>query len=94
MNRFLENDLSLESQWRSLIQFGGNSAPHKFSVEKTLLELFKSNKSHLNLKDLSEPFAINMVEHLKKITSKDTLYHLIPRYTGDMKKPKGVYDIV
>jgi|TARA_B110000459_G_C16571201_1_gene476533 hypothetical protein len=66
MNKFLENDLSLESQWRSLIQFGRNSATYKFSFAKTLLELSKSNKSHLNLKDLSEPFALNMVEHLKK----------------------------
>lgn len=63
MNKFLENDLTLESQWRSLIQFGKNSATYKFAFAKALLE-FSGNKSIITLSDISEPFSRNITEHL------------------------------
>ena len=64
MNKFLENDLSLESQWRALIQFGKNSATYKFAFAKSLLELATAEKSTFNLKDLALPFSRNITEHL------------------------------
>ena len=63
MNIFLENDLSLESQWRALIQFGKNSATYKFAFAKALLEL-SDTKSILSLSDIAEPFSKNITEHL------------------------------
>lgn len=63
MNIFLENDLSLESQWRALIQFGKNSATYKFAFAKALLEL-SDTKSILSLSDIAEPFSKNKTEHL------------------------------
>ena len=63
MNKFLENDLSLESQWRALIQFGKNSATYKFAFAKALLEL-SGNKSNITLADIAEPYSRNITEHL------------------------------
>lgn len=45
MNKFLENDQSLESKFRSVYLFGRNVATYKFAFAKTLLELGKSDKS-------------------------------------------------
>jgi len=64
MNKFLENDLTLESQWRALIQFGKNSATYKFAFAKSLLELATNDKTTFNLKELADPFSRNITEHL------------------------------
>ena len=66
MNIFLENDLSLESQWRALIQFGKNSATYKFAFAKSLLELVNNETTRISLKELSEPFSRNIINHLKE----------------------------
>src|SRR5687768_14240502 len=65
-NRFQVNDPSLESQWRSLILFGKNSATYKFSFGKALLDLVDKQKTRISLQDLSVPYALAIVEHLKK----------------------------
>jgi len=59
------NDPSLESQWRSLILFGKNSATYKFAFAKTLLELAERETTTITLPDLAEPFARHVVEHLR-----------------------------
>ena len=64
MNKFLENDLTLESQWRALIQFGKNSATYKFAFAKSLLELSTTVKSSFSLQELAVPFSRNITEHL------------------------------
>ncbi len=40
---FQENDVSLETQWRSLILFGRNSATYKFAFAKSLLDIINHN---------------------------------------------------
>ncbi|MGY2132361.1 hypothetical protein ACW9KT_09040 [Hymenobacter sp. HD11105] len=60
------NDPSLESQWRSLILFGKNSATYKFAFAKTLLELAEHETTTITLSDLAEPFARHIVEHLRE----------------------------
>lgn len=66
LTKFQINDPSLESQWRSLILFGKNSATYKFAFAKAIIELLEQNKTTLTLEDLASPFARNIVEHLKK----------------------------
>lgn len=61
----LSNRLSLETQWRSIILFGRNSATYKFAFAKSLLELANKEKTDITLEELSIPFAQNIVEHLK-----------------------------
>ncbi|MDP9955056.1 hypothetical protein J2X97_000693 [Epilithonimonas hungarica] len=63
---FKENDPSLESQWRSIILFGKNSATYKFAFGKSLLELVSREQDTVSLKDLSPIFVNNILEHLKK----------------------------
>ena len=65
MIAFQANDPSLDSQWRSIILFGKNSATYKFAFAQTLLELVNQQTTSLSLKDLSEPFLRNILEHLK-----------------------------
>lgn len=42
---FQENDPSLESQCRSIILFGKNSATYKFTFGKSLLELVSKEEN-------------------------------------------------
>ncbi|WEK21660.1 MAG: HNH endonuclease domain-containing protein [Candidatus Pedobacter colombiensis] len=62
---FQINDPSLESQWRSLILFGKNSATYKFAFAKTLMDLICAQTTSISLTDLSVPFAGYIVEHLR-----------------------------
>ena len=65
MNEFLIDDQSLETQWRSLILFGKNSATYKFAFAKSLLELVDNETTVITLDDLSVPFSRSLIEHLK-----------------------------
>lgn len=62
---FQDNDPTLESQWRSLILFGKNSATYKFALAKSLLELVRNEQTKITLQDLAIPFSKNITEHLK-----------------------------
>jgi len=66
MTEFQINDPSLESQWRSLILFGKNSATYKFAFAKSLLELIEKETTSISLKELAIPFSRNITEHLKQ----------------------------
>ena len=66
MTTFQVNDPSLESQWRAIILFGKNSATYKFAFAKSLLELVNNETTRISLKELSEPFSRNILNHLKK----------------------------
>ena len=65
MQEFQINDPSLESQWRSLILFGKNSATYKFAFAKSLLELVNEETTAISLKELAKPFSKNITAHLK-----------------------------
>jgi hypothetical protein len=66
MTEFQINDPSLESQWRSLILFGKNSATYKFAFAKSLLELIENETTSISLDELARPFSRNITEHLKQ----------------------------
>lgn len=78
MNTFLNNDHSLESQFRSVYLFGKNVATYKFAFAKTLLELGNSKKSFVSLEELSPIYAKYMLEHIgngkRQITSKSSKF--------------------
>jgi len=65
MTKFTENDLSMETQWRSIILFGKNVATYKFAFGRALLDLAQKEKVVITLDDLAEPFAKYMIEHVK-----------------------------
>jgi hypothetical protein len=63
--RFQINDPSIESQWRSIILFGKNSATYKFAFAKALLGLVEQQKSKISLTELAVPFADSVIDHLR-----------------------------
>lgn len=65
MSLFQDTAPSLESYWRAIILFGRNSASYKFALAKALLDLSSREKHFVSLEDLSEPFALELCEHLK-----------------------------
>ena len=69
---FLANDPRLETVWRAIILYGGNSATFKFALAKTLLELRPESGRHITLAELAEPYSRNLVEHLKKADKQGT----------------------
>ncbi|UUV26032.1 MULTISPECIES: HNH endonuclease domain-containing protein [Lysinibacillus] len=78
MNNYLDNDNTLESNFRSIYLFGRNVATYKFAFAKTLLELGESNKSFVSLEELSPIFAKYMLEHIRdgkrQITSQSSKF--------------------
>ena len=62
---FQINDLSLESQWRSLILFGKNSATYKFAFAKSLIDIIEAETTIITLADLAIPFTSHIVAHLR-----------------------------
>jgi len=65
INIFLENDSSLESEFRSIYLFGRNVATYKFALAHSLLELSTQEKTFISLEELSPIFAKHMLEHVK-----------------------------
>jgi len=61
---FQDNDPSLESQWRSLILFGKNSATYKFAFGKALLDFITQEKTTVSLKDIAPLYAKSILSHL------------------------------
>jgi hypothetical protein len=61
---FQENDVTLESQWRSIILFGKNSASYKFAFGKALLHLVENGTNSITLKELSPMFVNSILEHI------------------------------
>ncbi|KOP66712.1 hypothetical protein AMS62_16815 [Bacillus sp. FJAT-18019] len=78
MNNYLENDSTLESNFRSIYLFGRNVATYKFAFAKTLLELGEKNESFVSLEELSPIFAKYMLEHIRngkrQITSQSSKF--------------------
>jgi len=77
MTKFIENALSLETSWRSIVLLGSNVASYKFSLAKTLLGI-ESDKTSISLDEMSLPFAKNICSHLKEnpqqITSRSSTF--------------------
>lgn len=63
---YTNNDVTEETQWRSIILFGKNSATYKFAFAKCLLEQIEQEKTTIKISDLVESFSHHTIEHLKK----------------------------
>lgn len=66
MAGFVETNPTTDAYWRSIILFGRNSATYKFSLGKALLEVACQEKNFVSLEELAEPYARNLVDHLRK----------------------------
>ncbi len=66
MPDFVETSPTTDAYWRSVILFGKNSASYKFAFGKTLLEAADQEKTFVSLEELAEPYACNLVDHLRK----------------------------
>lgn len=62
---FLENDPSVESQWRAIILFGKNSATYKFAFGTALLELTFNERNEISTNELAPIYVKSILEHLK-----------------------------
>ena len=71
MARFLDKSAALDTQWRSIILLGQNSASYKFALGKALLD-FSDRKSAISLEELALPFAKNICTHLKTQDKQNT----------------------
>ena len=69
---FLANDPRVETIWRAIVLYGGNSATYKFALAESLLELRPESGQHITLAELAEPYSRNLVEHLKKADKQGT----------------------
>ncbi|MDG1453974.1 MAG: HNH endonuclease domain-containing protein [Methylophilaceae bacterium] len=65
MEEFILNDPSLETQWRSLILFGKNSATYKFAFAKSLLDLVEHGSTVIYLEELALTYSSHIVNHLR-----------------------------
>lgn len=55
-----------ESNFRSVILFGRNTASYKFALAKALFELARQGKDSVTLEQLSDPYTRHLIEHVKK----------------------------
>ncbi len=54
-----------ESNWRSVILFGRNTASYKFALAQTLFELAQQGKPSATLEEIAGPFSAHICEHIK-----------------------------
>ncbi len=66
MADFVQTSPTKDAYWRSIILFGRNSASYKFALGKALLEAANQEKNFVSLEELAEPYARNLVDHLRK----------------------------
>lgn len=64
-NKFITNDESLETQFRSIYLLGANTTTYKFSLAQSLLSYQNSHQSFISLDDLTPKFASYLLEHVK-----------------------------
>lgn len=69
---FKEQFPSLESYWRSIILFGRNVASYKFALAQSLLEIAKTGKTSVSLRELAEPYSRHLREHVAKAPKQAT----------------------
>ena len=64
-NKFLFDDNTLETQFRSIHLLGVNTATYKFSLAQALLSYHNNNQIFISLNDLTPKFAYYLLEHVK-----------------------------
>ena len=63
--KFYENDLSLDTLWRSIVLMGKNTKSYKSALGKSIIQLASEGKQNPSMKDLAPYFARNTIEHVK-----------------------------
>jgi hypothetical protein len=63
-NKFYENDLSLDTLWRSIVLIGKNTKSYKFALGKSIIQLASEGKQNISMRDLAPYFARNTLEHV------------------------------
>ena len=66
MENFFLRDPNVETQWRSLILFGKNSATYKFAFANVLLDLVDQEMTEVTLEQISKPYADYILDHLSR----------------------------
>lgn len=56
---------SPETDWRSIVLFGKNTASYKFALARALLDFARKDQAEVNLEDLAVPYANSLCEHMK-----------------------------
>lgn len=63
---YLATGSAEESNFRSVILFGRNSASYKFALAKALFDLAKQGKDSVTLEQLADPYTKHLIEHVTK----------------------------
>ena len=63
--KFYENDLSLDTLWRSIVLIGKNTKSYKFALGKSIIQLASEGKQTVSMRDLAPYFARNTIDHVK-----------------------------
>lgn len=65
MSKFYENDLSLDTLWRSIVLLGKNNKTYKFALARSIIKLAKEGKTSISMQELAPIFAKITLEHVK-----------------------------
>ena len=64
-HKFLTNDETLETQFRSIYLLGANTATYKFALAQSLLDLNITEQTFISLDDLTPLFAKHLLRHIQ-----------------------------
>ena len=65
IDEYLTTGSAEESNFRSVILFGRNTASYKFALAKALFDLARQGKDSVTLEQLADPYTRHLVEHVK-----------------------------
>lgn len=72
MRGFAAESEGEREHWRSIVLFGANTASYKFALAKSLLEVSRHGQDLVLHRELAEPFARNVCEHLRQVDRQGT----------------------
>ncbi|WP_165062076.1 HNH endonuclease domain-containing protein [Adlercreutzia sp. ZJ154] len=72
IDEYLTTGSAEESNFRSVILFGRNTASYKFALAKALFDLARLGKDSVTLEQLANPYTRHLVEHIKKHPKQST----------------------
>ena len=67
IDEYLTTGSAEESNFRSVILFGRNTASYKFALAKALFDLARQGKDSVTLEQFADPYTRHLVEHVKRI---------------------------
>ena len=66
IDEYLTTGSAEESNFRSVILFGRNTASYKFALAKALFDLARQGKDSVTLEQLADPYTRHLVEHVRR----------------------------